>query len=499
MTKETTKSKINPTELKALKKVKDYRLVSESNIVSILWKKPELCFDYDNITLDSFLHNEWKVYFQIITDLVIKEKKYDIDEITIDLYLEKHKKLKDKYEAYGGFNTISKAKEYVKVTNIDGYIAELNKWKTVMTLSKNGFPIADRLSDYCDYSLEEIYEEFEALLNHTFINAESDKIRTYDISEGLDELISELNEGNAYGLEYYNMPMFNAETNGMTLGNFYLLCGSSGTGKSSFCRSLILPSILKEGEKICYIINEEDHKKTKSEMLVWVATNIFKMEFQKYKITRGNFSEEDMKILKQSKEWIEEHKEQIYIVAMDSFSTNKAIKIIKKYASLGFKYMIIDTFKHDSDMDASKGNTSWLELQQNATKLYDIIKPSNKNVCLVATVQLTKQSIKQRCLTIESIASAKNIADVASGCFMVRWVLPDEFKGEKHELKVFNKVGKNGKTNIPYELDSKKRYQLLFLGKNRFGSANEFAIVIEVDLSRNTYKEVGLTVVQPDW
>lgn len=142
-TKKSNIPKISEEEIKAIKKVKEYKLICESNIVSILWKDVDLYFDYDSLTLNQFTHNEWKVYYQIGQDIVVKEKKPILDEITVNLYLEKHNKLKSKYDEYGGFATIEKAKEYVKVNNIDGYIEELNKWNTVINLVKNKFPIAE--------------------------------------------------------------------------------------------------------------------------------------------------------------------------------------------------------------------------------------------------------------------------------------------------------------------------------------------------------------------
>ena len=97
-----------------------------------------------------------------------------MDDITVGLYLEKHLKLQEKYNDYGGYNTIINAGAYVKEENFDGYIKELHKWNTVIKLTKLNFPVKDRLSDYNDMTTEEIYNELETLLNHTFVNVESD-------------------------------------------------------------------------------------------------------------------------------------------------------------------------------------------------------------------------------------------------------------------------------------------------------------------------------------
>ena len=59
--------------------------------------------------------------------------------------------------------------------------------------------------------------------------------------------------------------------------------------------------------------------------------------------------------------------------------------------------------------------------------------------------------------------------------------------------------GKNGKTIIPIELDRAKHYQILFITKNREGTANRFQIVIEHDMSRNMMKEIGICNVMPDF
>lgn len=502
--KEKEKNKTNSTldekSIEFLREIRNnYKLICESNIVAALWKEPELYFTYDNLKLEHFSHNEWKVFWQIGYDLVVKENKKILDELTVNLYLEKHKKLEEKYLEYGGHKAMIGAMEYIRVENIQGYIDELNKWNTIMNMVKHRFPIKERLKDFIDMSLDEIYSEYEAMLNHIFINVgESSGIRTYDMADGLENLIDELDEGLQVGLEFDGMNLLNKETNGMGLGEFTFIFAPSGVGKSSFARSLILPSILKNNEKIIFMINEEDIKKQQKEMLIWVANNIYKADVQKYKLNNGNYDKEFKNFLKgKCANWIREHKNQVIVVALDSFSTEKAIKIIKKYTAMGVKYFILDTFKHDADLNSN--GSEWLALQNNSVKLYDTIKPSVKNVSLICTMQLTKQSTKQRVFTMDNISGAKNVVDVSDKCYMMRWVLPDEYEGEKKALSVYKIKGKSGKSKVKVKLDKDKRYQILFLVKNRSGSSNEFCIVSEVDLSRNIYKEVGICTVLPDW
>lgn len=489
-------SKIPKEEIEAIKKVKEYKLICESNIVSILWKDADLYFEYGSLSLDQFTYNEWKVYFQIGQDLVVKEKKQVLDEITVNLYLEKHEKLKAKYDEYGGFETIEKAKEYVKVDNIEGYVAELTKWNTVISLVKNRFPIANRLSAYVDMTSEEIYDEFEAVLNHIFINSSNSGCKTSYLADGIHDLIEELDAGYAVGLPLYGLPLLTHEIGGLSLGNITLIGGLSGTGKTTLTRYMLIPSILENDEKIVIMVNEEGKKKWQREMLIYICNNVFDKNVQKYKLRDGGFDPEFKKLLHKAGDWLEERKEQIIFADFESYSTNGVIKCLKKYSHLGITQFVLDTLKPDSGTTA---DNTWFDLMQNMVRVYDTIKESNLNVSLTCTFQLAKSSSRQRCYTQDNIGVSKNIIDVASTCIMIRKLFEDEMAGGKNELKVFKLSGKNGKTKLPVELDKNKHYQLLFIVKNREGGCNEYAIVIEHDMSRNVVNEVGYCVVPADF
>lgn len=500
MAEDKSSKKLTPYQeelLKAVKTVKEYKLACEANIVSIYYKKPDLMYDFE-LKLEDFTENTWRVYWQIAYDIVVKEHKLILDDVTIGLYLEKHNKLKQKYDDYGGYETIEKATEYVKVENLSGYIAELNKWNTVLMMLKNKFPVYDRLSEFADMSLDDIYVEYEAILNHIFINADED-IQSYSIEDDIDELIDELNEGFAVGLPYYEMPLLNKETGGQLTGNITLVGGLSNMGKTTLVRSMCIPASIKNGEKLVIIINEEGRKKWQREMLVWVANNIYKFDLQKFVVRDGKYSDEVMDMLRKCANWIKEKASDntITIIPFNKYRTEKAIKVIKKYASLGVKYFILDTYKADS---GSRSDKMWLEMQQSMVDIYDTVKTDGgKDVHIVITFQLAKSSARQRFYSQDNIGQAKNIVDVASTCLMIRDVFEDEYTGEKNALKVYKLEGKNGKSKIPVNLDHDKHYQLIFIVKNREGAANNYQIVVEHDMSRNLLKEVGFTSVPVDF
>lgn len=494
------KKKLTPYQeekLKCAKQVKEYKIACEANIVSIFYKKPELMYDYQ-LKLEDFSENTWRVYWQIAYDIIVKEKKSVLDDITVGLYLEKHSKLKQKYDEYGGYDTIDKATEYIKTSNISGYVNELKKWETVIRMIASGFPVTDRIKEFVDMSLDEIYKEYDALLNHIFINAEED-VMSYSLSDGIYDLIERLNEGIAVGLPYDNMPTLTKETGGQLSGNITLVGGLSNMGKTTLTRTMLIPSAVKYGERLVILVNEEGKAKWQRELIVWVANNIYKTDLQKFVVRDGKFSDEVKELLYKCADWIAEKSENnmLTIIPFARYETQKAIRVIKKYASLGVKYFILDTYKADA---GSRSDRMWLDMQQNMVDIYDTVKAEGgKNVHITITFQLAKSSARQRFYSQDNIGMAKSIIDPASTCLMLRDVFEDEYTGEKNALKVYRLDGKNNKSKIPVKLDHDKHYQLIFIVKNREGAANSIQIVCEHDMSRNLLKEVGFTSVPVDF
>lgn len=450
-----------------------------------------------DLKLEYFSNNIWKVYYTIANDIICVEGKASLDEITIGLYLEKHLKLKEKYDEYGGYDTIVSAGNYINIDNLSGYIKELHKWNAVVKLAKMKFPIQDRLSEFCDMSVDDIYNELEAFLNHTFVNVESD-VKTYNACDGVFDLIDKLNNGTNVGLPLASCKILNKEISGLNLGNIYGIGALSGVGKSTTAINWLIPSIIEHNEKLVFIINEEDETKIQREMIIWVANNVFKEELHKYVLRDGKFTNEIMELLKKCAEWIESKKENrnITIVPLEKYTTDIALKIIKKYTSMGVKYFCIDTLKESADSNSDK---TWLDMTRDMVKLYDVIKPSSKNVCLVVTYQLGKLATKQRYYTNNEIGLAKSIVDVMSVNLMLRLPFDDEFEGGKNEIKAYKLEGKRGLTKIPFILKKEKKYIIIFIPKNRFGVTGQFQIIAEYDLSLNIYKEVGICNIPQDW
>ena len=488
-------TKLSPFEIEqseVAKQILEYKLGTEASIVAMIYKNPDLLRE-TNLELNSFHHNCWRVYFEICRSLIIDEKKVTLSEIDVGLYLERHQKLKAKYDEYGGFQTIENAGSYIKEENFDGYVRDLRKWNTIAKLVKHGFPVKDRLSEFCDMSSEEIYQEYEGYINHIFSNIDHE-IKSYNALEGLHELVDDLNNGDNIGLPIC-AELLNKEIGGLKRGNIYSLTAPSGAGKSTILINYIMPSMLKHNERVCMFINEEDVKKVKKELLLYCCTNILNHPIKKIQLRDGHFDKETLETLHKAADWLEEQdrNHNLIVIPLEHYTTDIVIKLIKKYKNLfNIDYFILDTFKESSDSKEE----GYREMLKSSVKLYDLIKPACLDVCLVMSMQTSKSSLRNRHLTNMDIGQSKSVVDVFSVSLLCRRVEPDEYKDEKNELKCFRI---EGKTKLPFTLDKDKYYMLFFIAKNRFGNTDTYAVVSEIDLSTNKFKDIGYCVVPEDW
>ena len=477
------------TKKEVVKKIISLRQIAEVNIVSSLYKKQDLFFMYDELNEDMFKDNKCKVYYIIGRDIVVKEGK-TLDEIGCLTYLEKHPKLAKKWEEFNG-NDIFKTGEYVNEDDIQSYINDIIKYDTLIKMMKEGIGnVKDNFSTYLDLSLEDIYAEIEAKINHIFIDAtSSSKDKAYKLCSGIEALIDDMNSGIEIGMPFYGLDLLTKETSGILNGQVYLFSALSGVGKSSFCRNTIIGSALINERPLVLMINEEDLSAVQKNMLVWVANNIYKKDVTKYKLKNGGYSPEFIRFLKEDcAKWLKEREDYIIVIPFSSYTCSKAIKVIRKYSMI-FKdpIFILDTMKQSSD---SKGE-AWATVLRDSVDLYDTIKPSSLNVPLVITAQLNKTTAsRSRALNQSDLSLCKGILDICSVAGFMRTVGIDEMEGGKNEIKCFRM---KGNTKIPVKLDPNQNYVVMTLTKNRFGSTN-LSVVFKNDLSRNVVEEIGYCI-----
>ena len=378
-------------------------------------------------------------------------------------------------------------------------------------MASKGFPVKDILSELADSTAEELYNRYTGYLNDAFIDIE-EKLKTYNAFDGYHAFNKECDKGLAHGLNFsaYDPKVakyLNQEVKGFNInGHIYGLGATSGMGKSTMAINYLFPTVLVEKKNAVFIINEEDQHKFMREAETWVINNLILANnkegktFKKSRFFEGNFTDEEKDWLEQAADFMESMKEQklIYIIPLEKYTVSTVVKIIRKYAKLfGVKIFCLDTFKESADAYTGRADT-WKTMERDMRTLYDTIKETALNVGLFVTYQLSKGSVKTRYLTSADIGQAKNIEDVMSVNLMIRRPFPDEFSGGKNQIKYF-KPDKQRKTEIPMVLDPNKRYMILFICKNRFGSADPYQIVMECNLNTNVIKEVGTCHVMQDF
>lgn len=490
--KNTKLSAFEQQQVEAAKQVFEYKLGSEASIVAMIYKNPDLLRE-TNLDIDCFHNNAWKVFYAIASDMIINEKKTVLSEVDIGLYLEKHPKLADKYyNEYGGYNTIQEAGSYIKEENFESYVDDLRKWNAVTKLIARGFPCdKQRLSELCDMSAEDIYNEYTVYLNDIFANIDNN-IKSYNGFEGMKELIDELDSGKNVGIPFANCDILNRETGGMLGGNIIGFGAASGVGKSTLSINYIFPSMIKYNLKALFIINEEDETKFKKEALCWYASNIAKHPIPKRVLRDGNFDKETKEVLYKAAEWFESQKENhnITIIPLEQYTAATVIKLIKKFSKMQCDVICLDTLKESYD---SRDKESWKSLMTDCVDFYDCIK--HTNTCMIITYQLVKN--KSKYLTNADIGISKGILDIFSLNIFFRRPLQTEFEGGKDELYCYNPI-KNSNSRVEFKLNKDKHYMIGFISKNRQG-ISDIQIVSEADFSVNQYNDLGYCTVVQDF
>lgn len=121
-----------------------------------------------------------------------------------------------------------------------------------------------------------------------------------------------------------------------------------------------------------------------------------------------------------------------------------------------------------------------------------------EDVALIATAQLSSESMARQYLDLSCVGKSRAIAETATQVVMFR-TLSDK---EKETINVYN-LHKDEKTNKftsvrdTVELDPLKDYIVLFTPKNRFGDTQP-QIVYERNMAWNRLREIGLTHISYD-
>ena len=434
----------------------------------------------------------YKCLFQIISTMVLKEKTKEINEISIGMFLEAYDKLRTQYEELGGWETIQMGFDYNVAANFESDYNKNIKYGVLLRLLTLGFPIYDKLEvkdssglTWIDKDIQDIYEELDGDLQKIFMKANSN-FRVEDLSDGGEQLREDWEKGLLMGIPFKDFPLLNSLTGGMSGKDVILIGAPSNTGKSSFVRCVVLPSLVSCDEASLTILNEEDRNKWLREELVYIINNIYNEGLNKNVLKQGHFSDKNRELLHRALDYLKDLKERhlLNFVNFPQYSTNQAIKTIKQASNNGIKNVIIDTFKCDNDR-TSRNIKAWEVLKENMVNLYNVAR--DRDVCIIATCQLNTDA---RYLSRNNISESKGIIESVSTAILMRTIWDDEKPGGKNAINVYRMEGKQ-KQLIP--LDSDKQYMILFIDKSRDGAARTVQVVAEIDWKYNKIREIGFT------
>lgn len=475
-------------------KIKDKKVPNEANLVACFWKKPDLYATY-KIDDKHFTENDWRVFFIIGRDVYATGKE-KITDIEVALYLNQHPKMKEVYDNAGGYDTIQQLYEYIDISNFEGYMAEFEKWWVVEEMNKRGWVSEAELKKFIDHPVDYIYKYYTAHINDIFIHADGD-VKSHNLCSNLEQLIEDADKGLIKGIPLYNAPLVNNMIGGVRKGEITMLAGGSGAGKTTTMLQWLIPTMIYENKKIVLMLNEQDENKVRREVMTWIINNVLKKRFKKERWVQGNFTDEEKEMLHEAKEWLQdkEDKRNVTIIPLEKYNVDTVIKLINKYSAMGVEYFVLDTFKAST----SSNDAIWLEMQQDAVRLYDTIKPVANNVALWINLQLTKEVFKLRYLTMYNIGMAKNVVDVASTVILMRSILNNEKDDGKSPLEIIKYYkGTHSKHKTKVKSDDMSNHSIFFIPKTR-ENGGDYQIVSKNDFGTNTFEEVGICHIAEDF
>lgn len=257
-------------------------------------------------------------------------------------------------------------------------------------------------------------------------------------------------------------------------------------------------SILESGQKLLGIFNEQDESEIRQ---LFLFAYISRVKKDTKGLLRQNFNadgrkkitdEQFMYLCQCAKEFEERYDGRLEFVFIPRFNEYDLENLIEEYARLGYKNVLLDTFKQE---DSEKG---WEGMDNLAKKMDGLAK--DLELKIVCTIQLSANTSWRKYLTVSCIGKAKSVKEVATSLWMFRWLRSEEIPNIKYSC--FNRQGDKIVWSIDNQLQStykdsngqtrEKKYIAIFNDKQRKSECGQ-VIIYEADLGSMFFKEVGVT------
>lgn len=478
----------------------------EQLLVGFMWSNPQLYrqFNNHNITKDTFTNDRWRWYYRL-GYLMYQNGIRSFDEETVYTFLDskKYTNWLEKFNEYGGYDTISFLMDLCteEKKNEEYHLSEIQKYEALRNFYKKGLingENKDLIKKLTSMTLKQIQSYFSYQVKDSFKNVNHGQVEVIDlVDESIYEEIEEMDKGLAMGMPFNGCPRLNKITKGWQKGTLMYIGMESGVGKSTFVRSILVPTLIHHNAKGIIFVNEEGRTQWRISILAVVANSILKKKLNRDKIFEGNYDDYTKKTLKEAADWLMENRpDMLKLIVLKKYRFEDVMNYAEYYRALGADYIVLDTFKQDgSPTDMAR----WEVLSNHSAELYDLIKEEHLNMGCIATLQLKIGNVG-RFLNHDTIGKSKEIVEVAGITMLGRLLYADEYTGEKNDVRAFNLV-KNKFTGQwdteDYILDKKKDYVIFFFGKARTGSTRR-QIIYEIDYAYNVLREVAYAQIKPE-
>jgi len=458
----------------------------------------------NKFTKKSFVQNSAYIFYKI-GERMYNEGINSFDDISIESYLIDHSVSKEHYENAGGNKILRNIREiYDGTTSYSFHLDAVLKFSALRELEERGLinceneSLVEKLSD----PKLDLAKSKKLLLynfDEAYANVDYGDVEIVDLTpELMSETLSDVRDGYSIGMDLYNAPMLTRMIKGFARGRLTFLGMKSGVGKSTMLRNMYLQSIIDSGEKCIVLINEESLRDWIANIVISIMNSRVAPEEEKMilkeTVFSGGFDQNVQSDLDKAVEWYKNNfNGNIKLAILKKYRFKDVSKILTKYAKIGYNYVLFDTFKPDGE--GTKDRQRWEQFSLMSRELYDLVKPENLNLGVLATVQLGI-SDKAKYLTLANIGKSKEIVEVADIVLLGRKLFKDEYP-DGDDIGENTLIIKDSK-NRDVELDIDKDYIILYFGKNRVGSINE-QIVLEMDYAHNILKEVGICTLREEF
>lgn len=505
--------------------VKLTNIPNEILCVGSIYKKPDLYIEYGRVIKSKYdFSDEATKFFYDNFEIMYKTFSQTVDENKLNTFMSQDNDRLKLYKKYGGYKSIKKWMELANLEDVKNYMETIKKYSLLREYDNRGYGV-DKIIAHKKFNLLKANDIYK------IIRSGADKVSTEILS---DEETVAMNNDNVNFIKKWMLkpqmglempfPLLNEMFRGMRLGKMFALGFLSNEGKTRLAVLLASYIAFCKGEKVYFMANETDEDDIRACLLTTVINNDYFKKIHgidlgknEREIVLGVYTDDDGVILERKidevngefleteeeylnrvyenssayrnvlkiAEWLDSQEgNTIFFERLQDYSDeNLEFKIRKMALSRNVKYFIYDTLKGYKD-------EQWNVLKQTTTMLSDLI--GELKVYLHVDIQLTDDSVYTDIFEFSSnnIANAKQLKHVLDSLVLGKRLSKEEY----HKYRVVPNEGIVwGNSNEPIELNLTKTYYALKIDKNRGGNKTKIPI-LEVDLDKNTWLEVGYLI-----